>query len=162
MSRDHRDTDVVYHLLCLAGGVKKHPLSSLNKPRVHCCGPIYINSCSFAPCLRQVEVAKVLELGWIMSSGPGYSPQAAGSKRRYDERDDGPPDSKRQAIGAHEGPPGAETVYRLLVQSKKVWISHAYRMRTDQRAPCGCKLRQAEIGSVIGHVEAEVGNILIL
>ena len=130
MSRDHGDTDVVYHLLCLAGEVKKHPVSSLNKSRVHSCGPTHINSCFCAPGLCQVEVAKVSELGWIMSSGPGYSPQAAGSKRRYDERDDGPPDSKRQAIGAHEGPPGAETVYRLLVQSKKVWISHAIRTPT--------------------------------
>lgn len=52
-------------------------------------------------------------------SGP-YSPQPAGNKRRYDDRD-GPPDAKRQAIGAAEGPQ-TETVYRLLVQSKKVCV----------------------------------------
>ncbi|CAL8461598.1 g1129 [Coccomyxa elongata] len=79
-------------------------------------------------------------------AGPGYSPQAAGSKRRYDERDDGPPDSKRQAIGAHEGPPGAETVYRLLVQSKKVGsvIGKAGAIVKQIRDETGARIRVVE------------------
>ncbi|EIE22046.1 hypothetical protein COCSUDRAFT_43031 [Coccomyxa subellipsoidea C-169] len=76
-------------------------------------------------------------------AGP-YSPQAAGSKRRYDDRD-GPPDAKRQAIGAAEGPQ-TETVYRLLVQSKKVGsvIGKAGTIVKAIRDETGARIRVVE------------------
>ena len=55
------------------------------------------------------------------TGGGGYSPQQPSHKRRFDDGPDGGgPDAKRQATMAGAPPEASETVYRLLVQAKKV------------------------------------------
>jgi hypothetical protein len=72
-----------------------------------------------------VEQCSQADLTQLVVHNPGpaeeaYEPRPASGKRRYDDREEDGHDAKRQAMSPQKTGTLSETVFRLLIQAKKV------------------------------------------